>query len=279
MRVRRGGIVVLALVLVAGVVAPGAAVTDRGGSGDGLVAVGPGGFSDVDDGSVHASAVGVLAASGVFDGTECGEGLFCPDEPLQRSVMAVWLVRILDGADTTPVVSGVFSDVDYAEGYAPFADRLSELGVTRGCATGPLRYCPDRSVTRGQMAAFLVRAFGLEAGSAAGFTDVGEGHTFAADIDALAASRITAGCATGPLRYCPERHVTRRRWQRFWLARPALSTCPPRSVPNPKNQHCLTRSAPRQCPTSIWNVSERRSRPWTRRWAAPQRLRRGLWMT
>ena len=44
MRVRRGGIVVLALVLVAGVVAPGGAVTDPGGSGDGLVAVGPGGF-------------------------------------------------------------------------------------------------------------------------------------------------------------------------------------------------------------------------------------------
>ena len=222
MRVRRGGgvMVVLALVLVAGVVAPGAAVSDRGGSGDGLVAVGPGGFSDVDEGSVHASAVRVLAAVGVFGGTECGEGLFCPDEPLRRSVMAVWLVRMLDGADTTPVVSGVFSDVDYAEGYAPFADRLSELGVTRGCATGPLRYCPDRSVTRGQMAAFLVRAFGLEAGSAAGFTDVGEGHTFAADIDALAASRITAGCATGPLRYCPERHVTRAQMATF-LARAA----------------------------------------------------------
>ena len=222
MRVRRGGgvMVVLALVLVAGVVAPGAAVTDPGGSGDGLVAVGPGGFSDVDEGSVHASAVRVLAAVGVFGGTECGEGLFCPDEPLQRSVMAVWLVRILDGADTTPVVSGVFSDVDYAEGYAPFADRLSELGVTRGCATGPLRYCPDRSVTRGQMAAFLVRAFGLEAGSAAGFTDVETGHTFVDDIDALAASRITAGCATGPLRYCPENHVTRAQMATF-LARAA----------------------------------------------------------
>ena len=220
MRVRRGGIVVLALVLVAGVVAPGAAVSDPGGSGDGLVAVGPEGFSDVDEGSVHGSAVGVLAASGVFGGTECGEGLFCPDEPLRRSVMAVWLVRILDGADTTPVVSGVFSDVDYAEGYAPFADRLSELGVTRGCATGPLRYCPDRSVTRGQMAAFLVRAFGLEAGSAAGFTDVETGHTFVDDIDALAASRITAGCATGPLRYCPERHVTRAQMATF-LARAA----------------------------------------------------------
>ena len=169
---------------------------------------------------MHGPAVGVLAAEGVFDGTECGEGLFCPDGPLRRSVMAVWLVRMLDGAGVAPAASGVFSDVDYSEGYAPFADRLSELGVTRGCATGPLRYCPDRSVTRGQMAAFLVRAFGLEAGSAAGFTDVGEGHTFADDIDALAASRVTAGCSATPLRFCPDRNVTRAQMATF-LARAA----------------------------------------------------------
>ena len=213
--------------MVAASVLPGGAVSEVGvgsaatvGSDAGLVAVGAGGFSDVDDGSVHASAVGVLAASGVFDGTECGEGLFCPDEPLQRWAMAVWLVRMLDGADTTPVVSGVFSDVDYEQSYAPFADRLSELGVTRGCAVGPLRYCPDRNVTRGQMAAFLVRAFSLGTGPGAGFTDVGAGHTFVDDIDALAASRVTAGCAASPLRFCPDKNVTRAQMATF-LARAA----------------------------------------------------------
>ena len=218
-------VVVLVLVLMAASVVPAGAAADLDGGGSsgfggGLVAVGPGGFSDVGEGSVHAPAVGVLAADGVFDGTECGEGLFCPDEPLQRSTMAVWLVRMVDGADAAPAASGVFSDVDYTQGYAPFADRLSELGVTRGCATGPLRYCPDRSVTRGQMAAFLVRAFGLEAGSAAGFTDVGTGHTFADDIDALAASRVTAGCSARPLRFCPDRNVTRAQMATF-LARAA----------------------------------------------------------
>ena len=218
-------VVVLVLVLMAASVVPAGAAADLDGGGSsgfggGLVAVGPGGFSDVGEGSVHAPAVGVLAGLGVFDGTECGEGLFCPDEPLQRSTMAVWLVRMVDGADAAPAASGVFSDVDYTQGYAPFADRLSELGVTRGCATGPLRYCPDRSVTRGQMAAFLVRAFGLEAGSAAGFTDVGTGHTFADDIDALAASRVTAGCSARPLRFCPDRNVTRAQMATF-LARAA----------------------------------------------------------
>lgn len=218
MRVRRCGMVVF--VLVAGVVAPGSAVAATAGSGSEVVAAEPAGFSDVGAGSVHAPAVEALAAEGVLDGTGCGDGLFCPEEPLKRSVMAVWLVRILDSADPAPAASGVFTDVDYTQTYGAFAERLAELAVTRGCATGPLRYCPDRNVTRGQMAAFLVRAFALETGSGAGFTDVGEAHTFAADIDALAASRVTAGCSATPLRFCPDRNVTRAQMATF-LARAA----------------------------------------------------------
>ena len=40
-------------------------------------------------------------------------------------------------------------------------ERLAELGITSGCATGPARYCPADSVTRGQMATFVARALGL----------------------------------------------------------------------------------------------------------------------
>ena len=63
------------------------------------------GFSDVEGAGVHRSAVVGLAARGVFEGTECGPGEFCPTDAVQRWVMAVWLVRLLDGAD--PVGGGV----------------------------------------------------------------------------------------------------------------------------------------------------------------------------
>ena len=60
------------------------------------------------------------------------------------------------------------------------------------------------------MAAFLVRAFGLEpAESSAGFTDVNEGGEHGADIDALFAAGVTAGCSADPLRYCPGQSVKR----------------------------------------------------------------------
>ncbi len=170
------------------------------------------GFSDVDSGNVHAPAVTALAERGVFAGTECGDGLFCPDDPIERSVMAVWLIRALGASPDAD--SSRFADVEASEWWSPFAEELADRGITRGCATGPLRYCPDSPVTRAQMASFLVRAFELESAGAAGFADTeGSGHR--QDIDALAAAGITRGCATGPLRYCPDSAVTRAQMATF----------------------------------------------------------------
>ena len=75
--------------------------------------------------------------------------------------MAVWLVRILDGADPPPVGVSRFVDVDSSEWWAPYVERLADLGVTGGCATEPARFCPTETVTRARMASFLVRAFDL----------------------------------------------------------------------------------------------------------------------
>ena len=169
--------------------------------------VAQGGFSDLDEAGPHRVGVEHLAELGVLDGTECAPGEFCPGGRLDRWVMAVWLVRVLDGAD--PVASGSrFADVDPDAWWAPFVERLAVLGVTAGCATGPARYCPDDSVTRGQMATFLTRAFDLESAPSFGFVDI-SGSAHSAGIDALAGAGVTAGCATGPARYCPADSVTR----------------------------------------------------------------------
>ena len=97
---------------------------------------------------------------------------------------------------------------------APYVERLADLGVTDGCATEPARFCPYETVTRARMASFLVRAFGLPVAPSAGFADV-EGGVHAANIDALAASGVTSGCRTEPLRYCPSRATTRAQMATF----------------------------------------------------------------
>ena len=176
-------------------------------------------YSDVTSG-VHKPAIEFLAGwggLGLFDGTLCGNNAFCPGKPIKRSTMAVWLGRVLGGEEPAAIDSSRFADVEDDDWAAPHIERFTELGVTDGCATDPLRYCPDQDVTRAQMATFLVRAFKLDASDPRGFTDI-DGDFHEANINALAAANITAGCATDPLRYCPNQDVTRAQMATF-LAR------------------------------------------------------------
>jgi len=158
-----------------------------------------GGFSDVAGGS--KPAIDVLAERGVFEGTLCGGDLFCPSEPVSRSDMAVWLVRALGGDELPAGGASRFVDVDANGWWAPYVERIADLGITGGCRLEPLSYCPDGSVTRGQMATMLVAAFDLEPAEPLGFTDI-EGSAHEANINALAAAGITAGCSLDPLRFC-----------------------------------------------------------------------------
>ena len=167
---------------------------------------------------VHAPAIAALKTAGILEGTDCGHNRFCPTEPLPRRVMAVWIARAVDSQEpTTTTTVPSFTDVDNEVWWAPHVERLARLRVTFGCSIDPLRYCPEEPVTRAQMAGFLARAFGLEASGRAGFADIA-GNTHASNIDAVATVRITAGCATGPIRYCPRSHVTRAQMATF-LAR------------------------------------------------------------
>ena len=179
-------------------------------------------YSDV-EGGVHAKSIAAIASDsrGILDGTECDGGLFCPDDPLLRWVMAVWLVRALDGTDPDPSGESNYADVDSARWWAPYTNRLADLGVTKGCREDPPRYCPEQAVTRGQMASFLARAFDLPNGTPGRFSDIAT-SSHAENIDKLAAAGITAGCGEG--RYCPDQHVTRAQMATF-LAR-ALKLIP-----------------------------------------------------
>jgi hypothetical protein len=68
--------------------------------------------------------------------------------------MASFLARALA---LPPSTTDWFGDDDGTT-HEPDIDRLAAAGITTGC--GPARYCPTANVTRGQMAAFLHRAFG-----------------------------------------------------------------------------------------------------------------------
>ncbi len=165
-----------------------------------------GGFGDVATDAYYSVPVAALAELGVFVGTECAEG-FCPDDPIDRKTMAVWVVRVLDGEDPPAVSESRFDDVDAYSFSARFIERLAELGITGGCGDGS-GFCPDGVVSRAQMAVFLKRAYGLPAGADPGFSDVPGDAWYVAAVSSLAASGITGGCGDGS-GFCPRQDTSR----------------------------------------------------------------------
>ena len=193
-----------------------------GGGPDGSQQPAPAGFADVDPDSTHAAGIDALAAAGITVGCSTETLRYCPDNPVTRAQMATFLVRALNLPAAAPAG---FADVDPHSTHAANIDALAAAGITVGCSTETLRYCPDNPVTRAQMATFLVRALNLPAAAPAGFADVDPHSTHAANIDALAAAGITVGCSTETLRYCPDNPVTRAQMATFLVR--ALDLPPP----------------------------------------------------
>ena len=167
----------------------------------------PGRF--IDDGlSIFEADIEWMADQGITKG--CNPPLndrFCPSDPVTRGEMAAFLVR---GLDLTDRQDNPFRDDDGSIFEADI-ERLAAAGITSGCnPPANDRFCPDRPVTRGEMAALLVRALD--------YTDDGGGDLFLDDndsifenhIDRLATAGVTKGCnPPANDRYCPD-HVAPR---------------------------------------------------------------------
>jgi len=115
-------------------------------------------FADVACPSLFANWIETLASEGVTAG--CGGGNYCPNAPVTRAQMAVFLLKAKHGASyVPPACAGVFADVACPSAFANWIEELATEGVTAGCGGG--NYCPSSPNTRGQMAVFLAKTFGL----------------------------------------------------------------------------------------------------------------------
>jgi hypothetical protein len=183
-------------------------------------------FQDVPSNHPFHTEIGKLSARGITLG--CGVGSFCPEANTTREQAAIFIERAL-GVFTPPPgpITPTFRDVpnsgatDYSY---EFIEDFVARGITQGCATGPPRlYCPTASVTREQVAIFLLRALGVFTPPAGPttptFADVpnsgATGYSFEF-IEELYRRGISQGCAAGPPRlYCPAAAVTRGQMAAF----------------------------------------------------------------
>jgi hypothetical protein len=102
-----------------------------------------------------------FATRGITGGCSVTPKLYCPGSSVTREQMAIFIERAL-GAFTPPIpIQQTFEDVPTSWFSYPFIEDFVTRGITAGCSVTPKLYCPASPVTRGQMAVFLVRAFGL----------------------------------------------------------------------------------------------------------------------
>jgi hypothetical protein len=116
-------------------------------------------FSDISFSYWAAAWVEQLANEGITSG--CGGGKYCPENPVTRAQMAIFLLKSKYGlAYTPPAASGtMFADIPDTYWAAAWVEQLAREGITSGCGGG--NYCPDAPVNRAQMAIFLVTTFDL----------------------------------------------------------------------------------------------------------------------
>ena len=116
----------------------------------GLTEPAPNAFSD-DNGNTHEANINRIAQAGITGG--CGVRKYCPASKVKRDQMASFLARAVGLTGAAP---NAFSD-DNGNTHEANINRIAQAGITGGC--GVRKYCPSVNVTRGQMAAFLRRAF------------------------------------------------------------------------------------------------------------------------
>jgi len=201
-------------------------------------------FTDMPADDPARGVIEAMANAGITAG--CGGGAFCPLGTVTRGQMAVFLDRAAgvapinnypnpnrfadvpsgaDGIVTGAIDPATVCDADgthqfyqYVEAFADPASWPPPKTVpTAGCDTAPPRFCPQKAVTRAQMACFLCRACGKTLLNPAmpTFQDVPTDHQFYQFIETLADPGSwtvppTTGCQVTPTRlFCPEQNCLR----------------------------------------------------------------------
>ncbi|KJR43516.1 S-layer homology region domain protein [Candidatus Magnetoovum chiemensis] len=162
-------------------------------------------FSDITgEADIFQSAIYAMMANNITSG--CSTGTYCPNDPVTRAQMAVFVLRAVgqDLTDSDLCTGTIFTDVttDTAgDFFCRAIEKFSTFNITSGC--GDNNFCPNGNVTRLQMAVFMLKALGLEPTdsdlcSGVIFNDVTSsiGDYFCKAVEKFKTLNITSGCAS-----------------------------------------------------------------------------------
>jgi hypothetical protein len=125
----------------------------------------------------------------------CGNNNYCPNESVTRGQMAAFIIRAKYGENFTYTQTPYFSDVPSTHVFFKYVQKFRDDGIT---AVSDI-YGVNNYVTRGQMAAFIIRALYGETftyTTTPYFSDVPSNHTFFKYVQKLKDEGITAVTGT-----------------------------------------------------------------------------------
>lgn len=172
-----------------------------------------------DDGSPAVSASGIYLAQSAISGDARYIAFltFESFDPGDPGAVDAYIVDREGELGSGDGCANEFSDVGSTNTFVEDICWLADQGITRGCnPPANTEFCPKDPVTRGQMAAFLVRALGYTDNGGGDLFIDDNGNTFEDDIDKLGTAGVTRGCNPPTNdRFCPGDNVTREQMAAF----------------------------------------------------------------
>jgi hypothetical protein len=174
-------------------------------------------FVDVPEDHPFYDYIETLYQLGYVKGCAENPRKYCVADPLTRAQDAVFIIRGKFGASYMPIqpTEQVFTDVDINTHWgAEWIDKMYREGLTAGCSTEELAYCPERINTIAEGCTFMLKMkFGEEyvPPQAEGiFSDVTPGVWYEPWMEACYEAGILIACETQPnLKACPDNALLR----------------------------------------------------------------------
>ena len=115
-------------------------------------------FADVPSSHPYYDDIQILYANGFTAGCSISPLKFCPDQIMDRAQAAVFMMRGRFGASYVPPtgLEYKFDEDDWSKGTwaRPWAEAMLNTGLTSGCSSLPLKYCPWTQLPREQVVIF-----------------------------------------------------------------------------------------------------------------------------
>ncbi len=167
-------------------------------------------FADVNIGHFAIDYIQSIWAYGITGGCISSPLSYCPNVPISRAQMAIYIERGIHGGSFDPGTPPITFTDTATNSARYFIEALKADGITGGC--GPNIFCPANGILRSQMSIFLLRgkhgsAYTPPPATGTYWLDVTTSTFAAAWAEQLGAEGITSGCS--PNYFCPNNTVTR----------------------------------------------------------------------